>query len=64
MNQLLIQLFAVFGPIAAKVIQRLMERNNGRMPTDEEMYTEFIGNADKYLAEGVAWKAANPKPGT
>jgi len=61
MNEVLLQLFAIFGPTVAAIIQRLMDRNGGRMPTYEEMVTEFQGNADKYLAEGAKWKESHPR---
>ena len=61
MDQVILQLFAIFGPTVAAIIQRLMARNGGKMPTYDEMVTEFMGNTDKYLAEGAKWKASHPR---
>jgi len=59
--QLILGLFTTFAPIVRKLIEDFRTKNDGRMPTDEEMLAEFNANADRILAEGEAWRASHPE---
>ena len=58
--ELLLAIFNFAAPLVRKVIEDFRKKNDGRMPTDEEMLAEFNANADRILAEGDAWKRDHP----
>lgn len=60
MGPLIVQLFGIFAPIAAQMIQRYQTTHPGEIPTTEQLLAEFNANIDTYLAEGAAWTAAHP----
>jgi hypothetical protein len=47
-------------PVVVDIIKRHREKNNGEVPTEDQIRTEFNNNIDRYLSEGAAWKAAHP----
>lgn len=55
-----VQLFGIFAPIVKGMIADHQAQNNGAMPTDEEIKAKFAADADRYLAEGAAWKTSHP----
>lgn len=58
--QLVLGLFSLFMPIFRDLIGGFQKKNDGRMPTDEEMLAEFNANADRILGTGEQWKREHP----
>lgn len=61
MGNVIIQLFGIFAPIVAEIIEK-RRQETGETPTNEEIKAEFEANVDKYLAEGADWLTKHPKP--
>jgi len=61
MSEVLKGLFSAFTPLVLKLIMDWQQRNNTtRIPTLEELTTDFQSTIDGYLAEGQAWRDAHP----
>jgi len=60
------QLFAVFAPIVAGMIQKHQEAKgiDAPVPTVEQMTAQFMATLDQGDAEWAAWVAMHPKPPT
>lgn len=55
------QLFAVFAPIVAGLIQKHQEQHNGEVPTVEQLTAAFNATLDQGDAEWAQWVATHPK---
>jgi hypothetical protein len=60
MNPLL-QIVQQLLPIFMSAYTRFTTKHPGVAPTLEDLRAELIANGDVILAEGAAWKAANPE---
>jgi hypothetical protein len=61
MGEVLGKLFVAFTPLVLKLITDWQQANNTtRMPTLEELTTDYQDTIDSYLAEGAAWRQSHP----
>lgn len=58
-SDLLIGLFNVFAPIVQHAIEE-HRAATGTEPTLDDLKAWVVANADRYIAEGTAWKATHP----
>jgi len=61
MEALIVALLQVAAPIYLDIIARHQAANNGALPTVDQMTATLAANADRYLGEGSAWRAAHPR---
>lgn len=61
MAALIIQLVTVLVPVIMPLIRELMDKNGGKLPTDEEVIAELHRNTAKSIAEADEWLARHPK---
>ena len=62
MSDLLEQLFFSFTPLVLKLIGEWQKTHNTtRVPTIEELKSDYEETIDGYLTEGAAWRAKHPK---
>lgn len=55
------QLFAVFAPIVAGLIQKHQATHDGAIPTVDQLTAAFTATLDQGDAEWAAWVATHPK---
>jgi hypothetical protein len=60
MPTIAVELVKLAIPIVMDIVKHHREKNNGQIPTEEQILATFNQNIDKYLAEGEAWRAAHP----
>jgi hypothetical protein len=61
MEEFLAQAFEAFGPLILKLLADWQaDHNTTAIPTIEQLRSDYLGTIDSYLAQGAAWRAANP----
>ena len=58
---LLLQAFQLFAPIVADIVKNHQAKNNGAMPTNEEMKNIFLANIDASVAKADEWLKNHPQ---